>query len=117
MPGVRRIAAFLDSTRRKQKHVRQLQDAAQTRGIEVSVWRVAASEELILLAALQANPGASLAELARTLGWFYRNGEPNKSLVNRTLDTLKARGLVKKESGEWIVRRAGGSTKKRPFRA
>ena len=47
VPGVRRIAAFLDSTRTKQEHVRQLQDAAQTRGIEVSVWRVAASEELI----------------------------------------------------------------------
>ena len=47
VPGVRRIAAFLDSTRTKQEHVQQLQDAAQTRGIEVSVWRVAASEELI----------------------------------------------------------------------
>jgi len=47
VPGVRRIAAFLDSTRAKQEHVQQLQDAAQTRGIEVSVWRVAASEEVI----------------------------------------------------------------------
>jgi putative ABC transport system substrate-binding protein len=47
VPGVRRIAAFLDSTRTKQEHVQQLQDAAQTRGIEVSVWRVAASEEIL----------------------------------------------------------------------
>jgi putative ABC transport system substrate-binding protein len=47
VPGVRRIATFLDSTRTKQEHVQQLQDAAQTRGIEVSVWRVAASEEVI----------------------------------------------------------------------
>jgi putative ABC transport system substrate-binding protein len=47
VPGVRRIAAFLDSTRMKQGHVQQLQDAAQTRGIEVSVWKVTTSEEVI----------------------------------------------------------------------
>jgi putative ABC transport system substrate-binding protein len=47
VPGVRRIAAFLDSTRMMQGHVQQLQDAAQTRGIEVSVWKVATSEEVI----------------------------------------------------------------------
>jgi putative ABC transport system substrate-binding protein len=47
VPGMRRIAAFLDSTRTKQEHVQQLQGAAQTRGIEVSVWSVAASEEVI----------------------------------------------------------------------
>ena len=47
VPGVRRIAAFLDSTRTKQEHVQQLQNAAQARGIEVLVRRVAASEEII----------------------------------------------------------------------
>jgi len=47
VPHVRRIAAFLDSTRTKQEHVQQLQDAARARGIEVSVWGVAAYEEII----------------------------------------------------------------------
>jgi hypothetical protein len=66
-----------------------------------------------LLAALQESPGASLADLARKLGWSYRTGEPNKSLVNRTLDALRKRGLIKKEGGEWTVKNSGKSRSKR----
>jgi AAA domain len=66
-----------------------------------------------LLEILEAHPRASLADLGRILGWFYRTGEPNKTLVNRTLDALKARSLVKKESGEWVVTQKGGGARKR----
>ena len=61
----------------------------------------------LLLNALQAAPGASLADLAKKVGWSYRTGEPNKSLVNRTLAALKERGLVKKEGGEWATTKVG----------
>ena len=47
VPSVGRIAAFLDLTRTKQEHVRQLQDAARARGVEVSVWGVAAYEQVV----------------------------------------------------------------------
>jgi hypothetical protein len=49
------------------------------------------------------------------LGWFYSTGEPNKTLVNRTLDALKARNLVKKERGEWVVTEKRGERQKAPF--
>jgi putative ABC transport system substrate-binding protein len=47
VPGVRRIAALLDSTRTKQEHVGRLQDAARARGIEVSVFGVAVVEQVV----------------------------------------------------------------------
>jgi len=47
-----------------------------------------------LLAAIAEQPGASLNDLARSLGWFRPNGEPYKMLVTRTLDPLKAAKLV-----------------------
>jgi hypothetical protein len=64
---------------------------------------------------LEAHPRASLADLGRMLGWFYSTGEPNKTLVNRTLDALKARNLVKKERGEWVVTEKRGERQKAPF--
>jgi hypothetical protein len=69
-----------------------------------------------LLAALQTNPGDSLAELARKLEWFYRDGGPNKSLVDRTLKALKGRGLVRKEGGEWVPTGTGKKGGKSRFK-
>jgi putative tryptophan/tyrosine transport system substrate-binding protein len=38
VPGTKRIAALVDATRTSQQHVRKLQDAAATRGVEVAVF-------------------------------------------------------------------------------
>jgi putative ABC transport system substrate-binding protein len=60
VPGVRRIATLLDATRTKQDHVRPMQDAARARGVEVSVLRVTAPEQIIssIEAAKAAGAGA-----------------------------------------------------------
>jgi hypothetical protein len=60
-----------------------------------------------LLSAMKAQEGASLIDLARSCGWFYKNGDPNKSLVERTMHDLEAKRLVKKEGGRWKLTKAG----------
>jgi hypothetical protein len=73
-------------------------DAAESTGIR-------RQEELI--AAMQRQPGASLAKLAEACGWTYASGEPNKSLVNRTMTDLQKRGVVKLEGGHWTLTKTG----------
>ena len=60
-----------------------------------------------LLEVLEREPGASLADIAKALGWFYLNGDPNKSLVNRTLKALEAARLIKREARQWVITKAG----------
>jgi hypothetical protein len=60
-----------------------------------------------LLNAMKDHDGASLNELAEFCGWFYKSGDPNKSLVERTMRDLEARRLVKKEGGRWKLTKAG----------
>jgi AAA domain-containing protein len=59
------------------------------------------------LVALRDNDGASLAELARVLGWMLRSGAPNKMLVKRTLDKLRGAKLVSQDRGQWCVTEKG----------
>jgi hypothetical protein len=54
-------------------------------------------------------PGASIAELARDLGWFYQTGEPNKSLANRTLKHLEALRLIKHSGQMLLLTKAGNA--------
>jgi hypothetical protein len=56
-----------------------------------------------LLAAMQREPGASLAKLAEACGWTYASGEPNKSLANRTMADLEKRKLVRLKEGHWTI--------------
>jgi hypothetical protein len=60
-----------------------------------------------LLAAMAKMPGASLAVLAQEVGWSTKDGKPYKSLVQRTLNALREDKLVKKESGRWVLTKAG----------
>jgi hypothetical protein len=60
-----------------------------------------------LLTAMRSQPGASLAKLAEACGWTYASGEPNKSLVNRTMIDLQRQGMVKQEGGHWTLTRVG----------
>jgi KaiC/GvpD/RAD55 family RecA-like ATPase len=61
-----------------------------------------------LLAVIANNPNlGSIADLARAAGWFYADGTPNKTNAHRTVQALKAAGLVKQERGQWVLTRAG----------
>jgi phage/plasmid primase-like uncharacterized protein len=60
-----------------------------------------------LLKAMKARDGASLSELAEFCGWYYKTGEPNKSLAQRSMEDLEARSLVKKEHGRWTLTKTG----------
>jgi energy-coupling factor transporter ATP-binding protein EcfA2 len=55
---------------------------------------VARGNEVKLLAEIQRNGKASLAELARAVGWFLKNGEPYKMLVKRTMAALVKYKLI-----------------------
>ncbi len=66
-----------------------------------------------LMAAMQSRPGSSLSELAREAHWFDAKGEPNKSLVQRTLNGLKADRLVEKKRGRWVLINAGKKASRR----
>jgi len=60
-----------------------------------------------VLKLLVTQPGLSLADMARALGWSYSNGDPNKSQVNRTLQALIQNGLAKKVGDHWEPTKAG----------
>jgi hypothetical protein len=60
-----------------------------------------------LLAAMAKMPGASLADLAQEVGWQTKDGKPYRSLVQRLLSALREDKLVKKESGRWVLTKAG----------
>src|SRR5215471_4900564 len=60
-----------------------------------------------LLAAMAKMPGASLADLAQEVRWTTKDGKPYRSLVQRLLSALREDKLVKKESGRWVLTKAG----------
>jgi putative ABC transport system substrate-binding protein len=47
VPGLRKMAALADSTATPQRHLRALQDAARSRGVELAVFGVARREEVL----------------------------------------------------------------------
>jgi hypothetical protein len=60
-----------------------------------------------VLVLMKDKPGLSLAEMAKTLNWFYSNGEPHKTRVDRTLIKLKQQKLAKLERGSWQLTKEG----------
>jgi len=60
-----------------------------------------------VLKLLVTQPGLSLADMARALGWSYSNGDPDKSRINRTLQALIQNGLAKKKGDHWEPTKAG----------
>jgi AAA domain-containing protein len=55
-----------------------------------------------LLIAIATTPGASLASLAKSLGWFMKNGEPYKMMVKRTAESLSKSKLVQFDRGALV---------------
>jgi hypothetical protein len=56
--------------------------------------KVARSHEDQLLVEIERDGTASRADYARRCGWMLKTGEPHKTLVRRTLDTLKTQKLI-----------------------
>ena len=68
VPGVRKMAALADSTVTPPRHLEALQDAARRRGVELSVFGVAVSEEVVpTITAAQAAGAQALNLLATPL--------------------------------------------------
>jgi hypothetical protein len=61
-----------------------------------------------LLALMKARPKLSIAEMARELSWSTSKGDPYKSLVQRTLESLAKAKLVERAGGHWVLTKAGG---------
>jgi hypothetical protein len=60
-----------------------------------------------LIAVMVANPGASLRELTRAVGWKTANNEGNMMLVRRTMEGLKKAGLAEKSGDRWTLTKGG----------
>lgn len=65
------------------------------------------SRNLELLTAIQNMPRFSLSEMAKNLGWKYKNGLPNKTLVDRKLKSLISEKLVEKKGGAYTITKKG----------
>jgi hypothetical protein len=53
-----------------------------------------------LLIVMADKPGLSFAKLAVELNWLLKDGEPNKSLVSRTMKILHSKKFVQKSTGD-----------------
>jgi hypothetical protein len=58
-----------------------------------------------VLSVMKAESGVSIAGIAQQLDWLYSDGAPNKTAVQRCIDTLNKRGQVKKTDGRWVKER------------
>jgi len=70
---------------------------------EQELAKAARSDEDRLLQAVAADPKASIATLARALGWLTSKNEPHKSKVHRVLSRLKKEKLITVERGEHVL--------------
>jgi putative ABC transport system substrate-binding protein len=77
VPGVRKMAALADSTITPQRHLEALQDGARRRGVELSIFGVASSEEVV--------PAIEAAKAA---------GAQALNLLATPLFTVSVRGLI-----------------------
>jgi hypothetical protein len=64
-------------------------------------------DEKKLLAELDRNSSASQAELAKSLGWFMRDGQPYKTMVRRIIKRLVSDKLIIEEHGGISVTEKG----------
>jgi hypothetical protein len=65
--------------------------------------KAARCDEDLILQALTKNARASIADLAKDLGWYAKDGRPNKSRVQRILGRLQHERLIKKDRGRFEV--------------
>jgi hypothetical protein len=73
----------------------------------------ASNDEQTLLATMAANPGASISDLAKKVGWVSGGGEPSKSKVFRLLNGLAAEKLATKHLNTWMLTPGGEKVAKK----
>lgn len=82
--------------------------AVMSDGDFAEAMEVSRSDENGVLVALDHNPGASIAEIAKFVGWISPvSGNPQKSRVYRVLDRLRADKLVEKYRGHYRLSETG----------
>jgi hypothetical protein len=64
-------------------------------------------DEELALQALATNPRASFADLAAGLGWYAKNGRPNRSKAQRALGRLQRDKLIKRDRGRYEITEKG----------
>jgi AAA domain len=69
--------------------------------------KVARTDENLMLEAIETDGDASIAALAKRLGWLTKKGEPHKSKVHRVLGRLKKAKLVTEERGDLALTEKG----------
>jgi hypothetical protein len=79
-----------------------LSDAAQE---DMSTAARAAEDEVLL--AVNRNPGASISNLARHLGWTTSKGDPNKTKVHRAIKQLERAKLLSRDRDRLTVTNKG----------
>jgi hypothetical protein len=84
---------------------RHLSDKAQE-----ELAKVARSNEDLVLKAISENPTASIADIAKELGWYLAGNKPHKSKVHRAIMTLKRAKLVATERNMLSVTDKGRKT-------
>ena len=77
-----------------------MEDAADTR-----------ADNLLIL--LSKHQNLSLSQMAEKLGWLYKSGEPNKPMVVRVMNKLKADKLVECQGRYWLLTKKGQAAAKR----
>jgi hypothetical protein len=60
-----------------------------------------------LLRVMKDRPASSISELAVAIGWAYKNGDPNKSLVQRLLNRFKRDKLVEMRGKRYVLSKKG----------
>jgi hypothetical protein len=66
-----------------------------------------------LLGCMRDHDGASIANLAKAMGWTLSNGGPNKTKVKRNLIKLQKDRLVEQQLNTWVLTDAGRKVAKR----
>jgi hypothetical protein len=70
---------------------------------EATIVKASADRERALLQLIFDEPTLSLSEMAGKLGWTYKSGEANKSLVDRTIRKLEKDKLVARAGTQWML--------------
>ena len=75
---------------------------------KASMEEASLSKDDNLLYLLSREFNLSLPQMATKLGWVYRNGEPNKSQVERALKRLEKAKLIEREGHAWLLTKKKG---------
>jgi DNA polymerase I-like protein with 3'-5' exonuclease and polymerase domains len=108
-PGFEPITFRLDKTSTEKLKDRKGRTIPTVRAVAISedeerqeMEATRRDDDLVMMARdTNGDQDMSIADLARALEWFFADGRPAKSRVQRALSRLKAEGLMKQSRGKW----------------